>query len=175
MGLSQRRHSDERERPLIRPVVEPFDTFVHAESSGGLLLLGATVVAMVWANLPWAGSYAGLLWLALLLSGVQATIAGVLAAMTIPACTRVNGSEFVARGQALLKRLEVVTSADRPPLANAERHRVTQRLEMEDKDVETPLQRLEHALHPWVTVVVMPLFALANAGITLDANGGGPI
>ncbi len=37
--------------------------------------------------------------------------------------------------------------------------------------METPLQRLEHTLPPWVTVVVMPLFALANAGITLDADG----
>jgi NhaA family Na+:H+ antiporter len=36
--------------------------------------------------------------------------------------------------------------------------------------VETPLQQLEHALHPWVTVVVMPVFALANAGVTLDAD-----
>ncbi|MBA5872744.1 MAG: hypothetical protein GDA68_22570 [Nitrospira sp. CR2.1] len=53
MGHSQRRHSDRREVPLIRPVVEPFDRFIHAESSGGLLLLGATVVAMVWANSPW--------------------------------------------------------------------------------------------------------------------------
>lgn len=113
----------------------------------------------------------GGLWLAFLLSGVHATIAGALAAMTIPARTSVRGSEFVARGQALLKRFEAVTSTDRPPLANAERHHVTQRLEMEVKDVETPLQRLEHALHPWVTAVVMPIFALANAGITLDANG----
>jgi NhaA family Na+:H+ antiporter len=38
--------------------------------------------------------------------------------------------------------------------------------------VETPLHQLEHALHPWVTVVIMPLFALANAGIALDSNFG---
>jgi NhaA family Na+:H+ antiporter len=37
---------------------------------------------------------------------------------------------------------------------------------------ETPLQQLEQALHPWVTVVVMPVFALANAGIKLDADIG---
>ena len=36
--------------------------------------------------------------------------------------------------------------------------------------VGTPLQQLEYALHPWVTVVVMPVFALANAGVTLDGD-----
>lgn len=46
--------------PVDRPVLKPFETFVHAESSGGILLLGATLVAMVWANSPWADSYARL-------------------------------------------------------------------------------------------------------------------
>jgi NhaA family Na+:H+ antiporter len=45
-------------------------------------------------------------------------------------------------------------------------------LEAACEAVETPLQRLEHALHPWVAFVIMPLFALANAGVALDADVG---
>ncbi|TKB83720.1 MAG: Na+/H+ antiporter NhaA, partial [Nitrospira sp.] len=44
--------------PLIQPIVEPFKRFLHAQSTSGVLLLAATVTAMVWANSPWAESYA---------------------------------------------------------------------------------------------------------------------
>lgn len=47
MGLGEQRHGERRDIALIRPVVAPFETFIHAESSGGLLLLGATVVALL--------------------------------------------------------------------------------------------------------------------------------
>jgi NhaA family Na+:H+ antiporter len=134
-----------------------------------LLLIGANVAGV---RHPLVYSILGIggLWLAFLQSGVHATIAGVLAAMTIPAYTRLTGHEFLAKGKALLDRFAEVTSPDIPPLANRERQRVTRRLEVALKHVETPLQRLEHALHPWVTVVVMPVFALANAGLALDGN-----
>jgi NhaA family Na+:H+ antiporter len=134
-----------------------------------LLLIGANLLGV---RHPLVYSVLGIggLWLAFLLSGVHATIAGVLAAMTIPASTRLGRGEFLLRGRALLRRFEEVTSADRSALENQEQHEVARRLETAVKNVDTPLQRLEHALHPWVTVVVMPIFALANAGITLGAD-----
>ncbi len=114
----------------------------------------------------------GGLWLAFLLSGVHATIAGVIAAMTIPARTRLTGSEFLSRGKDLLEGFEKAISAVKPQLANQERHRVVTHLRTAVQHAETPLQQLEQALHPWVTVVVVPLFAFANAGVTLDADLG---
>ncbi|MET0514245.1 MAG: Na+/H+ antiporter NhaA [Nitrospiraceae bacterium] len=47
-------HSREHPSP-ITPPVEPFHEFIHHESTGGVLLLAATLFALVWANSPWAG------------------------------------------------------------------------------------------------------------------------
>ena len=135
------------------------------------LLIGANLAGV---RHPLVYSILGIggLWLAFLLSGVHATIAGVLAAMTIPARTRLSGPEFLAKGQILLDRFEKALSPDTPPLANREQHRVVDHMKTAVQHVEAPLQQLEAALHPWVTVVVMPVFALANAGITIDADIG---
>lgn len=137
-----------------------------------LVLLIAANLAGVRHLLVYSILGIGGLWLAFLLSGVHATIAGVIAAMTIPARTRLTGREFLARGKVLLDRFEKAMSPEKPPLANRERHRIADHMKTAVQNVETPLQQLEHALHPWVTVVVMPVFALANAGITLDADIG---
>ncbi len=137
-----------------------------------LALLIAANLAGVRHPLVYSVLGIGGLWLAFLLSGVHATIAGVIAAMTIPARTRLTGRQFLIKGKALLDRFEAVLSPDKPPLANREQHRIATHMKAAVQHVESPLQYLEHALHPWVTVVVMPVFALANAGVTLDANIG---
>lgn len=137
-----------------------------------LALLIAANLAGVRHPLVYSVLGIGGLWLAFLLSGVHATIAGVVAAMTIPARTRLTGREFLARGKVLLERFEQAMSPEKPPLANRERQQIAHHMKTAVQQVETPLQQLEHALHPWVTVVVMPVFALANAGIRLDADIG---
>jgi Na+:H+ antiporter, NhaA family len=49
-----------RERPPVDRIVRPFQDFAHKQSSGGILLIAATVIALVWANSPWGESYAAL-------------------------------------------------------------------------------------------------------------------
>ena len=49
-----------REQPPVERIVRPFQDFAHKQSSGGILLIAATVVALVWANSPWGESYAAL-------------------------------------------------------------------------------------------------------------------
>ncbi len=51
------KHNLRREQDIIQPVLQPFQEFAHAESSGGILLLIATAVALSWANSPWADTY----------------------------------------------------------------------------------------------------------------------
>ncbi|MEX5217491.1 MAG: Na+/H+ antiporter NhaA [Nitrospira sp.] len=141
-------------------------------SVGAVFLILLVVANVIGVRHPLVYSVLGIggLWLAFLLSGVHATIAGVLAAMTIPARTRLGRQEFIVRGRALLRHFEEVISPDKPPLADETRHEVARRLEADVKNIDTPLQRLEHALHPWVTAFVMPVFALANAGVTLGSD-----
>ena len=101
------------------------------------------------------------LWLAFLKSGVHATIAGVLLAMTVPARRRVDEVSFKERALSFLDTMEVGEKDDR------HNQEAIQALEILSKGAETPLARMEHALHGWVAFFIMPVFALANAGVDL--------
>ncbi|HBF13048.1 MAG TPA: Na+/H+ antiporter NhaA [Deltaproteobacteria bacterium] len=111
----------------------------------------------------------GGLWLAFLLSGVHATIAGVLAAFTIPARTRIDESEFLVRSQGFLKEFEKASS-NKLAFKTSSQQAALSGLEESTEQVQPPLQRLEHALQPWVIFLILPLFALANAGVSLKGD-----
>ncbi|MFB6286278.1 MAG: Na+/H+ antiporter NhaA [Candidatus Bipolaricaulia bacterium] len=110
-------------------------------------------------------------WLMVLYSGVHATVAGVLVAMTVPARRRINTSDFIERGRAMLERFENAAAGARSwTIVTSGQQAALQDLEAAGRAVATPLQRMEHALHPWVSFGIMPLFALANAGVALEGG-----
>ena len=109
----------------------------------------------------------GGVWLAFLLSGVHATIAGILAALTIPARATIDERSIIKSLTTELQKFREIRPNDNP-LLEPEQYQSLERMKKILHAGDTPLQRLEHALHPLVTFVVLPLFALANAGITLD-------
>ncbi len=111
-----------------------------------------------------------LLWFFVYKSGVHATIAGVLLAATIPARTRVDGSEFVAGVRKMLNSFEHYGQHGRGIVANTKQQGAVKAMETYCEHVQTPLQRLEYALLPWSAFLIVPLFALANAGVVI---GGG--
>ncbi len=108
------------------------------------------------------------LWVAFLKSGVHATIAGVLLAMTIPAGSRINGREFITHSKEVLREFEKALT-DKNKLTEPQQAAL-QTLETACEHAESPLQRLEHSLHPWVSFLIMPVFALANAGVVLGGD-----
>ncbi|MGH9667896.1 MAG: Na+/H+ antiporter NhaA, partial [Bryobacteraceae bacterium] len=110
------------------------------------------------------------MWGAMLKSGVHATIAGVLLAFTIPSRTAIDPRDFLRHGRAVLDRLERVMRTLPAAAGDHERQSAIEALENSCEKAQAPLIRLERWLHPWVSFVIMPLFALANAGVPLSGS-----
>jgi NhaA family Na+:H+ antiporter len=146
---------------------------------GGILLL---MVLVNWLGVVRPAVYGLLgicLWYAFLKSGVHATIAGVLAAMAVPAAARINGRGFVDWSQAVLDEFEDCCADDNGGVhkTNVTQRSLLQAMETAVHRAEAPLQRMEHALDRPVAYLIMPIFALANAGVRLggDANSTHPV
>ena len=111
-------------------------------------------------------------WLAVFESGVHGTIAGVLVAMMVPSRAWINPRAFLARGRQLLDEFEHSFHSGRSFLTNEPQQRVTQTLEELCLQVETPMTHLEHRLNPLIAFGILPVFALANAGIPVLSGLG---
>ncbi len=135
----------------------------EATVMGLLALLGRAYVrsAAAWA----AGSV--LLWGALHVAGIHPSIAGVAAGLFVPASPRRSLHAALVELGEHVRALVAGRPAPDDELDGA----IVLRIEETLEEVEAPLARFEHALHPWVAFGVMPLFALANAGVDLRQVG----
>ena len=107
------------------------------------------------------------LWYAFLLSGVHATLAGILGALSVPATPKYDPERFSKHVKELMRRFDTSHEPGKNIMTNDALRAVVQTLENGVHSVETPLQRLEHIWHIPVAYIVIPIFALANAGIPL--------
>jgi Na+:H+ antiporter, NhaA family len=118
---------------------------------------------------PGVYALAGLaLWVAVLQSGIHATIAGVLLAMTIPSRTRLDARAFLDRARRAIDRFQEASADSGTILTNTRQQEAVQQLERACEGAQAPLLKLEEKLHGPVAFVVMPVFALANAGVRLE-------
>ena len=101
--------------------------------------------------------------------------AGVLLALTIPIRMRIRAAYFLTFARQALDRFEQSGGTADDIMSSPERQSVLHGLEQACEGVQTPLGRLEHELHAWVAFIIMPVFALANAGIPLKAGFGDAI
>ncbi len=108
------------------------------------------------------------LWYALLQSGVHATIAGILGAMTVPATPKFDPQRFSECVTDLMHKFDASHQRGKSIMTNESLRGVVQTLGNGVHSVEAPLQRLEHIWHLPVAYLVIPIFALVNAGIPLE-------
>ncbi|MGG7035070.1 MAG: Na+/H+ antiporter NhaA [Flavobacterium sp.] len=111
----------------------------------------------------------GGVWLFFLMSGIHATIAAVLIAFTIPATAKVDENTFLKKMNCLLDKFK---NSDKNESINltGEQLQILEDIRKVPRHVIPPLQRLEQNLHSFVTFAVMPVFALANAGVPIFGN-----
>ncbi len=149
--------------------------------TNALLLAGAFFVILILFNLlgirkPLPYFLIGLLmWVAMLKSGIHATLAGVLTALTIPATTKFNPAQFSTHMRKLLDKFDLSYQPGRGIMRNDEQRSILQTFENGIHLAETPLQRLEHSMHTPVAFLIIPIFALANAGIPIELSGIGEV
>ncbi len=109
-------------------------------------------------------------WLAVFTSGVHATIAGILLAMVIPVQPRLNVGEFVTEAEAYLEKAKHRWDSGSCIVTDAEQLETVEFVHGRAGDTLPAGLMLEHTLHPVQVWLILPLFALANAGVPLGGN-----
>lgn len=140
-----------------------------------LAALGLVVIrALAWAglrSLPFYFTVGAMVWIAVDASGVHATVAGVILGLMTPARPWVSADRLYA----ILRQVVAHPAAERGSGATRDRETL-QVAEIAARETLSPVERLELGLHPWVAFLIMPLFAFANAGLSLSSEHlGGPI
>jgi NhaA family Na+:H+ antiporter len=105
-------------------------------------------------------------WTAVLHSGVHATIAGVILGLLTPATARADRDSFHPAAASLLQRYRQAHERGDADWADA----LLGQLEELIQETEAPLERIERQIRPWVGYLVLPLFALASAGVPLSGD-----
>ncbi|MBX2925252.1 MAG: Na+/H+ antiporter NhaA [Chitinophagaceae bacterium] len=109
----------------------------------------------------------GGVWTAFLLSGVHATIAAVLAAFTIPANVKLSENDYILKIKNYLNLFKEADSNNKIPTLTNEQLHILDEVKSNTHKAIPPLQILEHSMHPMVTFIIIPIFALANAGVSV--------
>jgi NhaA family Na+:H+ antiporter len=132
------------------------------------LIFGLAIANFLWIRQTLIYAILGIaVWFFVLGSGVHPTIAGVIVSFFVPARGRYDTDNFLQNVKKITEQFECEEqSCGYSILLNQDHMHAVQALELACHDVETPLQRLMHALHPWVAFLILPFFAMGNTGLT---------
>lgn len=148
--------------------------------SGGvdwLLILYAMIPFLILSFLGFKGIYSKywtvilgiVIWVLFLKSGIHPTIAGVLVAFTVPIRQKIDMYYFRDNLSKIMTGIAQSDNENVPILSNEQIGHMDDLEDLTDK-FTSPLQKLEHRLHGWVAYFIMPIFALANAGVVFGAD-----
>jgi NhaA family Na+:H+ antiporter len=113
-----------------------------------------------------------LLWYFVYQSGIHPTVAGVVLALTIPVRQKISSDSFTDTCQLGLEVFGKAEQKRKNILLSSEQQDALEKIGEAYVQVQNPLVRLEHVLHPISAFLIMPVFALANAGVAI---GGGSL
>lgn len=151
----------------------------YTETINGMALLGAAGIFLLLILMNYVGvrrpsifvTVGIILWFMLEHSGVHSTIAGVAVALTTPARPEHSDNWLIRRIEWLLELIKIRSSRGGPDLdvlADEEQHKLAEQLKESAQRATTPLKRWERSLERPVILLVLPVFALVNAGILLS-------
>ena len=109
------------------------------------------------------------IWVLFLKSGIHPTIAGIVVAFTVPIHRKINTFKFYRRAKDAIETIKM-NEDDIPKFLTSEQRGALSNIESLTENTISPLQHLEHKLHGWVTFLIMPLFAFANAGVNISGE-----
>lgn len=131
------------------------------------LLAGIGVAARLGIrNLAFYAVVGTFVWVAVLKSGVHATVAGVALGLMTPATAYYTKAAFAEKADSLMQDYHRALEDDDSDKADV----LLGEMEELAGGTESPLERLERLFHPWTAFLVLPVFALANAGIPLSGS-----
>ncbi len=110
-----------------------------------------------------------IIWVLFLKSGIHPTLAGILLAFSVPVRQKINTPAFIDNLVSITNNIKQAESIDKPILS---KEQIQQIDDLEDwtHKYQSPLQHLEHSLHDWVAYFIIPVFALANAGVLINSG-----
>ncbi len=141
------------------------------------LIVAAVLLALIFAAIRAGIRRRGVLylliigfWLAVFSSGIHATVAGIIVAMLIPVRPRVDPEEFIDGTEARLERIKQMEVSADSLLSDREQLNLVEGIHRCSKDALPTGLVLEHFLHPIQVWLILPLFALANAGVAIGGD-----
>ncbi len=142
---------------------------IHWTELGLGVALFAAIAACIRLGVRSLGFYvvmSVLMWQFFLESGVHATLAGVLLAAIVPSKPYLQRKDYAPAVEDLLHDFKLAMANDDQEKAQG----IVEEIEELSSGTEGPMERLEGIVHPWVSFVILPVFALANAGIVFTSD-----